>query len=85
MACISILAGSTSPKPDTLKQTDRPGALAETACRRGGPYVVLLADARLVGEPDFQRREVDAAFQRDLAKAGGETFLKSSITPSAWA
>jgi hypothetical protein len=45
--------------------------------------LVFLADASLVAEPDFQRREADAGLQRDLAKARGEVFLKSSIAPSA--
>ena len=45
--------------------------------------LVLLADASLVAEPDFQSREADAGLQRDLAKARGEIFLNSSIAPSA--
>ena len=37
-ARISILAGRSPPKPDTLQQTDhRPSR--KIPCRRGGPYV----------------------------------------------
>ena len=43
---------------------------------------VLLADAGLVGEPDFYRVAVDALLARDRLQTGGEAFLKSSITPS---
>jgi hypothetical protein len=35
--------------------------------------LILLPDASLVGEPDFQSGEADAFLQRDLAKARGET------------
>ena len=47
---------------------------------------VLLADAGLVGEPDFYRVAVDALLARDRLQTGGEVFLKSSIIPSpcAW-
>ena len=47
--------------------------------------LVLLADARLVGEPDFYRLGGDALLARDLVQARWETFLKSSIAPSACA
>ncbi len=47
--------------------------------------LVLLADARLVGEPDFYGVGLDAFFAPDLFQARGETFLKSSIAPSACA
>ena len=39
--------------------------------------LVLLADARLVGKPDFYG--IDAFLLRDGLQTGGETFLKSSI------
>ena len=47
--------------------------------------LVLLADARLVGEPDLYGVGSDALLARDLFQARGKTFLKSSIAPSAWA
>jgi hypothetical protein len=47
--------------------------------------LVLLADARLVGEPDLYGLGRDAFLARDLVQASGETFLKSSIAPSACA
>jgi hypothetical protein len=45
--------------------------------------LVLLADARFVGEPDFYRVRRDAPLARDLVEAGGEFFLKSSMAPAA--
>ena len=47
--------------------------------------LVLLADARLVGEPDLYRLGSDAVLACDLVQAIGETFLKSSIAPAACA
>ena len=47
--------------------------------------LVLLADPRLVGEPDLYRAGIDALFAPDLFQARGKTFLKSSIAPSACA
>ena len=44
---------------------------------------VLLADAGLVGEPDFYCIAVDALLARDRLQTGGEAFLKSSIAPAA--
>ena len=71
---------------------------AENICRggalvlgRGGPRaalrpapgeLVLLANARLVGEPDFYVARIDAFFPRDFFQALGEGFLKFSIAPS---
>ena len=45
----------------------------------------LLADARLVGEPDLYGLGSEAVLARDLIQASGETFLKSSIAPAACA
>ncbi len=45
--------------------------------------LVLLADARLVGEPDFYGLGSDAVLAGDLVQAIGELFLKSSIAPAA--
>jgi hypothetical protein len=47
--------------------------------------LVLLADARLVGEPDLYGVESDALLATDLFQARGKIFLKSSIAPAAWA
>ena len=47
--------------------------------------LVLLADTRLVSEPDFYLVAVERFLTGDCIQAGGETFLKSSITPSACA
>ena len=71
---------------------------AENICRRGALILgrgrpraafrsapgelVLLADARLVGEPDFYVARIDALFPRDFFQACGEIFLNSSIAPS---
>jgi hypothetical protein len=46
---------------------------------------VLLADAGLVGEPDFYCVAVDALLARDRLQTGREAFLKSSIAPAACA
>jgi len=69
------------------------GGGALIARRRGaraalGPAprdLVLLADARLVGEPDFYVVLGDVPLACDFLQAGGEVFLKSSIAPAAWA
>ena len=45
--------------------------------------LVFLADARFVGEPDFYRGGIDAFVARDFLQARWETFLKSSMAPSA--
>src|SRR5881396_2872946 len=47
--------------------------------------LVLLADAGLVGEPDFYRVAVKRPLARNCLQARGEVFLKSSIVPSACA
>ena len=47
--------------------------------------LVLLADASLVREPDFYLVAVERFLTGNCIQAGGETFLKSSITPSACA
>ena len=45
--------------------------------------LVLLADARLVGEPDLYRAGLDALFAPERFQARGKAFLKSSIAPVA--
>ena len=47
--------------------------------------LVLLADAGLVGKPDFYRVAVVRLGARDFFQTRWETFLKSSIAPSACA
>ena len=47
--------------------------------------LVLLADARLVLEPNLYCLDVDRLFARDLVQARGKVFLKSSIALAAWA
>ena len=57
-------------------------------CAASGPApcdLVLLADARLVGEPDLYCARIDFLFARDLVQTGGEVFLKFSIAPAACA
>jgi hypothetical protein len=63
--------------------TGRAGAGA--ALRPAAGYLVFLADTRLIGEPYFYRVAVDSLLARDCVQAGGETFLKLSIAPSACA
>jgi hypothetical protein len=55
-------------------------ALGPAACD-----LVLLADARLVLEPNLYGFDVDRLFARNFIQARGEVFLKSSIAPAAWA
>ena len=47
--------------------------------------LVLLPNARLVLEPNLYCLDSDGLFARDFIQARRESFLKSSITPSAWA
>ena len=58
---------------------------AGTGAALGPPSrdLVLLANARFVGEPDFNRLAVERFFSRDCLQTRGETFLKFSIAPSA--
>jgi hypothetical protein len=44
---------------------------------------VLLADAGLIGEPNFYRVAVDALRARDRFQTRAEAFLKFSIAPAA--
>lgn len=56
---------------------------AGAALRPAASDFVLLADAGLVGEPDFYCVAVDALLARDRLQTGGEAFLKSSIALAA--
>ena len=58
-----------------------PGALLGPA----SGDLVLLADPGLVAEPDLYIAALDALFARDLVQARGESSLKASMAPSAWA
>ena len=58
---------------------------AGAALRPAASDFVLLADAGLVGEPDFYRVAVKRLLARNCLQARGEVFLKSSIVPSACA
>ena len=61
------------------------GARARAALGPAAGDLVLLADARLVGKPDFYGAGIDAFFTPDLRQALRETFLKSSMAPAACA
>jgi hypothetical protein len=61
----------------------RAGARASSGPASGD--FVLLADARLVGEPDLYGVGLDAFVACDLVQAGWECFLKSSRVRSACA
>src|SRR5262249_11731030 len=56
---------------------------AGAALRPATGDLVLLADASLVGEPDFYRVAVERLGARDFLQAHGKAFLKSSIAPCA--
>ena len=79
------------PRTDRAENVGRGGSLiARGAGARAAPGptsrdLVLLADARLVGEPDLYGGGLDALLAPDLFQARGKAFLKSSIAPSAWA
>src|SRR5258706_15830074 len=60
-------------------------AWAGAALRPATGDLVLLADASLVGEPDFYRVAVERLRARDFFQAHGEAFLKSSIALCACA
>jgi hypothetical protein len=63
--------------------TGRTGTRA--ALRPAAGNLVLLTNTRLVREPDFYLVAVERFLTGDCIQADGETFLKSSITPSACA
>src|ERR1035437_1748091 len=63
--------------------TRRAGASASLRPPAGD--LVLLADARLICEPNFYLADVDRLFARDFIQARWEVFLKFSIAPSACA
>jgi len=74
---------------DRAEDVGGSGALVARRDRAGaalGPAAsdfVFLADAGLVGEPDFYRVAVERLLARNRFQARGEAFLKSSIAPAA--
>ena len=73
-ARISILAGDMSPRPDTLKQTEK-GVLDKTICRWGGPYVSE-AEGLSRGEVRLRRRaERRALCAGHVRRPGGASPL----------
>ena len=70
---------------DRAEDVGRGGALVARRGRTRSAFcpasgdLVLLSDARFVGEPDFYCAGIGALFARDFLQAGRETFLKSSI------
>jgi hypothetical protein len=57
---------------------------ARTALRPPSGDLVLLANARLIREPDFYLVAVNRRFAGNFIQARWEVFLKSSIAPCAW-
>src|SRR6185437_207932 len=78
-------------RADRAENVGRSGSLVAWRARaRSAPGpaagdLVLLADPRLVGEPDLYVSRIDAFLAPDLFQADGQTFLKSSMAPAAWA
>ena len=61
------------------------GAWARSALGPTPRDLVLLADTRLVGEPDLYGVGLDAVFAPNLRQTLGEALLKSSMAPTACA
>lgn len=78
-------------RTDRAEDVGRGGALiARGRGTRSAPGpapgdLVLLSDARLVGEPDLYGVGIEALLTRDFFQARGEAFLKSSIAVATWA
>ncbi len=78
-------------RADGAEDVCRGGALiagsawAGAALRPAAGDLVLLADPSLVLEPNLYCLGIDRLSARDCLQAGGEVFLKSSITPAACA
>ena len=94
---VGVGVGQGERRPDAAGGADRPeqigvvialvGGLARSRSAPGPlpNLAVLLADAGLVGKPDFYRVAVDALLVRDRLQTGGKAFLKSSIARAACA
>jgi hypothetical protein len=78
-------------RADGTEDIGRGGALIARSAWAGAALcppagdLVLLANTSLVLEPDFYPGCIEALLTRDCLQARREAFLKSSITPSAWA
>jgi hypothetical protein len=78
-------------RADGSEDVGRGGALIPRSARAStalGPPagdLVLLTNARFIGEPDLYFRNIDRLFERDFIQARWEVFLKSSMAPSACA
>ena len=78
-------------RADCAEDVGRRGALITGSTWTGAAFrppagdLVLLANTSLVLEPDFYPGCIEALLTRDCLQAREEAFLKSSITPSAWA
>jgi len=78
-------------RADRAEDVGRGGALITGRAGTGatpGPAagdLVLLTNTSLICKPYFYLVAVDRLFARDCLQERGEVFLKSSITPSAWA
>ena len=74
---------------DGTEDVGRGGALIARSAGAGPAFgppardLVLLADARLVLEPNLYGPDIDGLLARNFVQASGEVFLKSSIAPSA--
>ena len=60
------------------------GARSGAALGPSARDLVLLADARLVLEPNLYGFDVDRLCARNFVQARGKVFLKSSIAPAVW-
>ena len=95
--CLGIASGQDQGRAlavfraDGAEDVGRSGALIARSAGPGaalGPTsrdLVLLADARLVLEPNLYGFDVDRLCARNFVQARGKVFLKSSIASSAWA
>src|ERR1700677_767402 len=90
---ISIMAGGSSSRPDTLMQTGSAANLDKTPCRRGGPYVFESLDDPLVlswmtgprtdvGEAEFLEELSDIARMKVDAEPLGDDALEVEPTPA---
>lgn len=90
---ISILAGGSSSRPDTLMQTGPAANLDKTPCKRGGPYVFeRLDDPRVlrrmpgpgadVGEAKLLQELSDIALVEVDAEPLGNDPLEIDPTPA---
>ena len=78
-------------RADGTEDVGRSGALITRSARTSATLrppasnLVLLANARLILEPNLYCPDVDRLFARDCVQTRREVFLKSSITPSTCA